>query len=509
MAANPLSKKRVAVWVRVSTHDQAQGDSPEHHLLRGKQYAALNDWSVVETYDLAGVSGKSVWENEECQRMLKDVKRGHIQGLIFSKLARLARNTRELLDFADYFQEHGAALISLEEKFDTSTPAGRLFFTFVGAIASWEREEIAARVQSSMLIRSKLGKPMNGKSPYGFKWEKGKLNVVPEEAAIRREAFELFLKHRRKGTVARLLSNKGLRTREGALFRDMQIHRMLTCSSAIGNYRNNQWRATKKGKGMELKPESEWGSVPCDAIVSPDVYQRVAQIIEEQIKPTRKPGKPPAQIFSGLLRCSCGCKMYVYTRSPNYTCNKCKNKIPITTVEELFLGSIQDELTDTGRLTRHIEQVKNRIDERETEKTRVKRLIEQTQAEMKKTFDLYMGGGITVDGFKEINQPMETRLGQLRQQLPALEGEITALQVNDLSVEVLAHEARGLATLWPTFEIEDKQRLAALMCSEILIPTDPNEAITITLTTARPTMTDPADQRIPPPQRATPAHQNA
>jgi site-specific DNA recombinase len=80
MAANPLSKKRVAVWVRVSTHDQAQGDSPEHHLLRGKQYAALNDWSVVETYDLAGVSGKSVWENEECQRMLKDVKRGHIQG---------------------------------------------------------------------------------------------------------------------------------------------------------------------------------------------------------------------------------------------------------------------------------------------------------------------------------------------------------------------------------------------------------------------------------------------
>ena len=35
--------------------------------------------------------------------MLSDLRKGHITGLIFSKLARLARNTRELLDFADIF----------------------------------------------------------------------------------------------------------------------------------------------------------------------------------------------------------------------------------------------------------------------------------------------------------------------------------------------------------------------------------------------------------------------
>ncbi|MCH7662172.1 MAG: recombinase family protein [Euryarchaeota archaeon] len=46
-------------------------------------------------------------------------------GLIFSKLARLARNTRELLQFADYFRDHGADLISIQEAIDTSTPAGR------------------------------------------------------------------------------------------------------------------------------------------------------------------------------------------------------------------------------------------------------------------------------------------------------------------------------------------------------------------------------------------------
>jgi len=85
------------------------------------------DWKVKEVYHLEAVSGKSVKDHPEAQRMLKDIKSGHITGIIFSKLARLARNTRELLDFADTFREHNADLISLQESIDTSTPAGRLF----------------------------------------------------------------------------------------------------------------------------------------------------------------------------------------------------------------------------------------------------------------------------------------------------------------------------------------------------------------------------------------------
>src|SRR5579862_1251748 len=128
-AGPPSEVKSVGIWIRVSTEDQAKGESPEHHLARARAYATVKGWEVKEVYDLAGVSGKSVIDHAEAKRMLSDIRRGHITGLIFSKLARLARNTRELLDFADIFRAQGADMISLQETIDTSTPAGRLFFT--------------------------------------------------------------------------------------------------------------------------------------------------------------------------------------------------------------------------------------------------------------------------------------------------------------------------------------------------------------------------------------------
>src|SRR5207302_5933542 len=91
----------VGIWIRVSTEDQARGESPEHHERRARYYAEAKGWTVTEVYHVEGVSGKLVSQHPETKRMVADIHSGHIGALIVSKLARLARNTNVLLEFAD------------------------------------------------------------------------------------------------------------------------------------------------------------------------------------------------------------------------------------------------------------------------------------------------------------------------------------------------------------------------------------------------------------------------
>src|ERR1051325_6811259 len=88
--------KRVGIWLRVSTEDQARGESPQHHEARARAYATAKGWTVATVYNLGGWSGKTVKDNPECKRMMHDVAAGRVSGLGFSKLARLARHPREV-----------------------------------------------------------------------------------------------------------------------------------------------------------------------------------------------------------------------------------------------------------------------------------------------------------------------------------------------------------------------------------------------------------------------------
>ena len=461
--------KKVGIWIRVSTEDQAKGESPEHHEERARSYAKSRDWQVKEVYDLAGQSGKAVMQHPEAKRMMKDIERGHITGLVFSKLARLSRNRRELEDFSDFFNKHHADLISLSEAIDTSTAGGRMFFHLLGVFAQWEREEITERVNASVLTRAKLGKSINGSAPYGYQWKDRKLVIQPEEAAIRRKTYELFLQHRRKGHVATLLNTAGYRSRNGSIWRDTQVLRTLIDPSAKGLYYFNRMRQTEKSWRTEPKPESEWGKVECEPIISEELWNQVNQIIEEQLKSWKRPGKTPVHLFSGLAHCACGHKMYVRAGSPKYFCRKCCNKIPITDLESVVHQELKVFFTQPERVTHHLQAADKNLAEKQTLLDAHQRELQKVRDEMKQTHRLYVEGHITAQGFGDFYKPAEQRLNQLVAELPKLQAEVDFLKINKLSTDDILHEASTLYDRWPKLPTEDKRRIVECLVEKIVI----------------------------------------
>lgn len=480
MKVSPLAKeisKNVGIWIRVSTEDQARGESPAHHLERARAYAKAKGWTVKEVYDLSGVSGKSVVEHPEAKRMLADVKKGHISGLAFSKLARLARNTRELLDFSDFFRTHNADLISLQESIDTSTPAGRLFYTIIAAMAQWEREEIADRVNASIKIRAQLGKSLGGPSPFGYQWKDNKLLIDPKEAPVRKLMYELFAKSKRKKGVARELNDAGYRTRKGAKFSDTTVERLLEDTTAKGLYRANHTQRDSSGK-LHFKPESEWIFTPVERIISEELWNECDALLTRR-KDKKPPGPKTVHLFAGILWCGCGHKMYVFSRSPKYICPTCRTKIPMEDIETIFREQLRNFFVSPEKIAKHLQQADEHLAENQTRLAEHVRQLETTKAEMEKVYRLYTGDKISPDGFGKLYRPLEERERQLSQTLPQLEATVDALKINRISAEEVITEATNLYQSWPSFTPTERRQLVESITEKIVVTGD---AVDITLT---------------------------
>lgn len=467
MKAHSVSPRPVGIWIRVSTEDQAQGESPEHHEARAREYAKWNGWQVREVYNLAGVSGKTVMEHPEAKRMLADLKRGHIKALIFSKLARLARNTRELLEFSDRFREAEADMISLQEKIDTSSPAGRLFYTMIAALSQWEREEIADRVNASIRIRAKLGKSLGGAAPFGYMWQDNKLVPNPVEAPVRKLMYELFAEDKRRKSVARRLNDLGYRTRNGSKFTDTTVLRLLQDPTAKGLYRANHTYRNSAGK-LLLKPESEWVHSPVEPIISEELWSTCHNLLNGR-SDRRTIGPKPLHLFAGLLYCGCGTKMYVFQRSPKYICQKCRNKIPIQDIEEIFRAELESRFVSKDKVDEQLQSA-NRIltEKRERLETHTYQL-ERVRSEMRKVYHLFQTDSVTPEGFRKLYRPLEEQEAGLAAELPRLQGEVDALEVKHVSASDVISEATTLHSLWPKFDAERKRRIVESITERIVV----------------------------------------
>lgn len=460
--------KRVGIWIRVSTEDQANGESPEHHEHRARCYAEAKGWTVCEVYKLDAISGKSVIGLPDAKRMIEHVRTGRISGLIFSKLARLARNTRELLEFADIFRECGAGLISLQESIDTTSPAGRLFYTLIAAMAQWEREEISDRVAASVPIRAKLGKPLGGAAPFGYRWHDRKLVPDPQEAPVRRSLHELFKIHRRKKTVARLLNEAGYRTRNGSRFSDTTIERLIRDPTAKGIRRANYTKSLGARKHWTLKPEDQWVLTPVEPIISEELWTECNRLLEAR-RNGRRPGRRPVHLFTAYAFCICGQKLYVPSNSPKYICYRCRNKIGVDDLEAVFQEQLKRFFFSESDVADYLALGDRTLQEKEALLASLQTNLDKTKQAMDRVMAVYMAGEMTVQGFGREYGPLEERWGQMQTELPTLQAEVDFMKIRLLSSDQVLHDARDLYGRWTSLSAEEKREIVDNVVERIVV----------------------------------------
>jgi DNA invertase Pin-like site-specific DNA recombinase len=147
--------RRAALYVRVSTDRQ----TVENQIESLTSIADQRGWHIVEVYRDAGVSGVTTRKDRPgLERLLLDASRAKFNVLMVWAIDRLGRSTRDLLDNIEALEGYGVDVFIQQQDIDTTSAAGKLVFTICGAIATFERTLIQARVRAGLERAKKAGK---------------------------------------------------------------------------------------------------------------------------------------------------------------------------------------------------------------------------------------------------------------------------------------------------------------------------------------------------------------
>lgn len=214
-------------YIRVSTEGQAQdGVSLDAQRAKIAAWCELNDYALAAIHVDAGISGKSADNRPGLQAALQDCQKG--SALVVYSLSRLARSTRDTIDISEQLAKAGADLVSLSEKIDTTSAAGKMVFRMMAVLAEFERDQISERTTTAMQFKKAKGERV-GSIPYGFILDDDGISLTENvaEQAVIREARELHKGGLSLRKIAAELDKRGFSARNGQPFAASQVQRMV------------------------------------------------------------------------------------------------------------------------------------------------------------------------------------------------------------------------------------------------------------------------------------------
>jgi site-specific DNA recombinase len=140
-------------------------------------------------------SGSSTAGREEYKRMMDDAEKGDIDLIITKSISRFGRDAKDIIADIHKLSAQGVYVFFEEQNLNSRSPESELIITLQGSIAQAENLSLSENIKWGIRRKIENGSSLIYDRPcYGYRAdETAALVVVPEEAAIVRRIFAMYL----------------------------------------------------------------------------------------------------------------------------------------------------------------------------------------------------------------------------------------------------------------------------------------------------------------------------
>jgi DNA invertase Pin-like site-specific DNA recombinase len=215
-------------YTRVSSEGQAaEGVSLDAQAARIAAWCAANDAELIETFVDAGISGGRADNRPGLRRALDAACRARGNVLVVYSLSRMARSTKDTISISERLHKSGANLVSLSEKIDTTSAAGKMVFRLLAVLAEFERDLASERTQLAAAYKRARGEAW-AHAPFGkVKDDAGRLVDDPVEQRAIADVRTLRSDGLSIRAIVAAMNARGVPTRDGGRWHIATVQRIL------------------------------------------------------------------------------------------------------------------------------------------------------------------------------------------------------------------------------------------------------------------------------------------
>jgi len=224
----------VAAYARVSSGKDEMLHSLAAQVDYYKDYIQSNPgWLFAGVYADEALTGTKS-DRADFLRLLEDCRNGKIDRVLTKSISRFARNTVTLLETVRELKTLGIDVYFEEQNIHSMSSDGELMLTILASYA--QEESLSASENQKWRIRRNFeeGMPWKG-AMLGYRYNKGKYVMIPEEAEIVRAIYRMYLGGYGVPAIIQELKNQGAETDMGNQWSRTSITKILRNYTYTGN----------------------------------------------------------------------------------------------------------------------------------------------------------------------------------------------------------------------------------------------------------------------------------